>query len=84
MRETSWTGTSERSMTYSTQLGQSLTGVSGLFDDIRRLARFKVFETPLVKVEDLFRISLVNLLVDFEGHEKDCAASWLRNPNIVP
>jgi len=71
-------------MTYSTQLGQSLAGISGLFNDIRRLARFKVLDTPSVKVEDLFRISLVDLLADFGEDGKGRAASWLRNPNIVP
>ena len=38
-------------------------GISGLFEDIRRLARFRVFDTLSVKVDVLFRMYLVNLLL---------------------
>ena len=75
-------GSSDRSRMYSTQLGQSSVEIPGLFEIIRRVARFRVFDTLSVKSDDLFRMCLVNLLVDFEEHVESCATSRLR-PNIV-
>ena len=55
-----------------------------MFDDVRQLARFRVFEMLSVKAEDLFRMCLVNLFVDFEEHGGNPATPGLRSPNIVP
>ena len=51
-----------------------------MFNDSRRLARFRVFDTLPVKTDDLFRMRLVNLLVDVEEHVESCG---LRNRSIV-
>lgn len=79
----SLTESSDRSRTCSTQLEQSSAGISNSFDETRRLARFRVFDTLSLKTDDVVRICLVNFLVDVEEQWKGSAVSRLWNGNIV-